>query len=71
MRGDQLMQPGDPGRTLRQPPGRQLAARLALDLHIVVILGPVISNEQQMSRFSLHRSHGGWSWQPAGERPAR
>ena len=71
VRGDQLMQPGDPGRALGQPPGGQLAARLVLDLHIVVILGPVISDEQQVSRFSLHRSHGGWSWQPAGERLAR
>jgi hypothetical protein len=65
------MQPGDPGRALRQPPGRQLPARLVLDLHIVVILGPVISDEQQMSRFSLHRSPDGWPWQPAGERLAR
>src|ERR1039457_1657442 len=41
------MQPGDPGRALRQPPGRQLAARLILDPPIVAILGPVISDEQQ------------------------
>lgn len=45
MLADQLVQPGNPGCPLGQPPGGQLAAPLVLDLHIMVILGPVVPRE--------------------------
>ena len=44
---EQRMQPGHPGHTLGQPSLGQPASRLVLDLDVVVVLGPVISDEQQ------------------------
>ncbi len=64
---DQLVQPGDPGDPLGQPPGGQLAALLVLDLHIVVILSPVIPDEQHLSSPPELSSDG---QQPTGERLA-
>jgi hypothetical protein len=52
----QRMQLGDPSDPLRQLPGRQYPSGLVLDLHIMMVVGPVITDEQQQ-RFPLsHRS---------------
>jgi len=55
--GYQRVQPGDALQALRQPSPREPVTVLVLDLEIVVILSPVISNEQhpatpRMSRVS-------------------
>jgi hypothetical protein len=47
--GDQLVEPGDPVRALRQPPPGQCLAGLVLHDHVMVALGPVIADEQQIS----------------------
>ena len=49
---DQLMQPGQPGHPLRQPPPGQHPAPLVHQLHVMMILSPVIAYEQahQFSR---------------------
>jgi len=44
---DQRVRPGDARDPLRQPGLAQPAAGLVLHLHIVVILGPVIPDQQQ------------------------
>jgi hypothetical protein len=43
---DQLVEPDDPGHTLGQPGLAQPAPGVVLHLHIVMILSPVITNEQ-------------------------
>ena len=48
---DQLVEPGDPVRPLRQPPPGQRLARLVLRDHVMVALSPVITDEQQLSSF--------------------
>jgi len=45
--GDQRVQPGDSFYPLGQPGRSQFLAGLVLDLHIVVVFGPVIADEQQ------------------------
>jgi hypothetical protein len=47
MLGQQRVQLGDPDDALRQLAADQPAARLVLDLHIVMGLGPVVPDEQQ------------------------
>lgn len=68
MLAEQRMQPGHPGYTLRQPRLGQPAPRLVLDLDVMVILRPVIPNEQHngppVTRHLL------LDQQPAGEPPA-
>ena len=72
VRGDQLVQPR---RSRPRPPpaaGGQLPARLVLDLHIVVLLGPVISHEQQRlisPRLDHHGPPGPGSLRENGSRP--
>ncbi|HEY5882728.1 MAG TPA: hypothetical protein VIU11_27720 [Nakamurella sp.] len=56
MLGDQRVQPSDPLQTLRQPGLRQSPTVHVLDLHIVVILGPVIPDEQQHPGRTPNRS---------------
>lgn len=46
MPGDERVQPGDALQPLRQPGPGQPAATLVLQLDIVVILSPVVSDEQ-------------------------
>jgi len=46
MFGYQRVQPGDALQALRQPSPREPVTVLVLDLEIVVILSPVVSNEQ-------------------------
>jgi hypothetical protein len=48
--GDQLVQPGHPGQALGQPRLALPAPGLVLDLHIVVVFGPVISHVQHACR---------------------
>src|SRR5664279_6549177 len=50
MLGDQRMQAGDAVHTLRQPRPGQPPALLILDLDIVVILSPVVADEQHPLR---------------------
>jgi hypothetical protein len=65
--GDQLMQPGHPGQALGQPHLAQPPTIPVLDLHLVVVLGPVISYVEHARRPSpLHRS----TWVAAGGTPA-
>ncbi|GAA2901261.1 hypothetical protein GCM10010472_69360 [Pseudonocardia halophobica] len=45
--GEQLVQPGHPGHALGQPGPAQPFPGLVEDLHIVVVLGPVIAHEQR------------------------
>ena len=64
---DQLVQPGQALHTLRQPRRGQPPPRLALHLHIMVILSPVVPDEQHHRHDPLllavhHR-------QPAGRSP--
>ena len=42
---DELVQPGDAGHALREPRPAEPAAGLVLDLHVVVVLGPVVPYE--------------------------
>jgi hypothetical protein len=44
MIGDQLMEPANPSQPFRQSATRQPAARLVLDLDVVMGLGPVITH---------------------------
>jgi hypothetical protein len=44
--GEQLVQPGDPGDPLLKLGLGQPSSRLVLDLHVVVVLGPVVPDEQ-------------------------
>lgn len=44
-RGDELVEPGDPVRVLRQPPPGQRRARAAVRHHVMMALGPVIADE--------------------------
>jgi hypothetical protein len=46
MLGDQLVQPGDPGQSLGQPPSRQPAAGVVHQIHVVMVFCPVVSDEQ-------------------------
>ena len=46
---DQPVQPGHPGRTLRQPPPCQHPARSIHQLHVVMVLSPVIPHEQRIN----------------------
>jgi hypothetical protein len=43
----QRMKPGDAVQALRQPRPRQATTVLVLDLDVVVLLSPVVSDEQQ------------------------
>ncbi len=54
--GDQRMQPGDALQTLRQPGLRQSPTGLVLNLDVVVILGPVVPDEQQHRSNSFNAS---------------
>jgi len=45
---DQLVQRRDAGHALRQPAPRQPAARLILDLDVVMGLRPVVPDEQHL-----------------------
>jgi hypothetical protein len=63
--GEQLVQPDDPGDPLGELGLAQPSSRLALDLHVVVVLGPVVPDEQHPSSCSYQRS-----CEPAGELPA-
>ena len=47
MLANQDMQPGHPGHTLGQPSLGQPASRLVLDFDVVMILSPVVPDEQQ------------------------
>ena len=49
---DQLMQRGDPGQPLRQPPPRQHPAGIVLDLDVVMGLSPVVADEQHRASSS-------------------
>ena len=48
MLGDQLVQHGDADQPLRQSPASQLPSGIIFDLDVVVGLGPVIADEQQL-----------------------
>ena len=48
---DHLVEPGDPVRSLRQPPPGQGLPRIILHNHVMVTLGPVITDEQQLLSF--------------------
>ena len=47
VRGDQLVQPGDAHHPLGQPRPSQPPAGRILQLHVVVVFGPVVAHEQQ------------------------
>jgi hypothetical protein len=55
MLGDQFVQPGDPGDPFLQPPLGQSLALLVLQFHIVVVLSPIITDEQQ-NQFSRRQT---------------
>src|ERR1019366_1916927 len=52
---DQLVQPGHPGHPFRQPLAGQDLARRVHQLHVVMVLGPVVADEQS-HMFSRPRS---------------
>jgi hypothetical protein len=64
---DHRVQPGDPRDPLRKPGLAQPPTGPVLDLHIVVILSPVISDQQQQP--DLQTSTTGHARQPAEELP--
>jgi hypothetical protein len=49
MRADQLVQLPDPGQPLRQPTRRQPLAGFIHQIHIVMLFGPVIADEDHRS----------------------
>ena len=49
MRRDQLMQLPDPGQSFGQPPRRQPLTALVHQIHIVMLFGPVITDEDHQS----------------------
>jgi hypothetical protein len=61
---DQLMQLPDPGYSLRHPPAGQHPPRLVHHLDVVMILRPVIPDQQPHLASAYHPESG---QQPAGE----
>jgi hypothetical protein len=57
MLGHQLVQCGDPGQALRQPPPDQQPTSLVLNLDVVMGLSPVIADEQHCLSPPSHDQH--------------
>ncbi|WP_406707874.1 hypothetical protein [Streptomyces halobius] len=49
MTGDEFVEPGDAGDSFGQVRGGQLAAGLVLELDVVVVFGPVVTDQQQQT----------------------
>ena len=45
------MQTGDPSNAFRQPGSAEYLPVLGLELHVVVVLGPVVANQQSQLCF--------------------
>jgi hypothetical protein len=52
--GDQRMERRDARRALGQPPRNELPTSLVHDVDVVVILGPVVADEDQRNHLLLH-----------------
>ena len=67
--GHQSMQPVHPLETLRQPSADQHLSCVVDDLHVVVVLGPVVSHEQHRASCpgpaTLRAPSAAWRRQPA------
>jgi hypothetical protein len=72
MLADHRVQPGDPGDPLGQPGLAQPATGLVLQFDVVVILGPVVSHQQQQLPVlpTAQTVYSVVCQQPAGELPA-
>jgi hypothetical protein len=64
--GEQLVQSSDPGDPFLELGLAQPPSRLVLDLHVVVVLGPVVPDKQHPVLLLFQTAIR----EPAGERPA-